>query len=238
MLDANHPDFPPPPGNPALWRYTGLAKFIDLLERRELQFPRSDKFADPYEGVLPRQNVANLDAASGPPISSVRAMYETLRRTMYISCWFASEHESAAMWHLYSQGGDCIAIRTDLNTLGNCLAPSPLTCRICDVKYIDYDRDLLPSMNGLVPFVHKRLSFQHENEVRAIIWSLEGVNVPHVVAGVERIAVAIDPAVLIRGVHIAPTAKPWFGELVELVLKRYAVPCPVTRSSLFERPTY
>jgi hypothetical protein len=235
MLDTSHPDFPPPPGNPTLWRYTGLAKFIDLLERRQLQFPRSDRFADPFEGVLPRLTVERLKATSSP---DVRRLYDDLRRMMYISCWFASEHESAAMWQLYSQGGDCIALRTNLATLSRCLTIAPFTSRICEVRYIDYENHELPSLNGLVPFVHKRLSFQHENEVRAFIWSAEHSNAGLIKPDAERVAVDIDPAVLIRGAHIAPTAKPWFGELVERLLQRYAVPCSVTRSSLYDRPAY
>ena len=37
------------------------------------------------------------------------------------------------------------------------------------VKYIDYDTEFIDSGNFLGPFVHKRKSFAHEQEVRALV---------------------------------------------------------------------
>ena len=39
------------------------------------------------------------------------------------------------------------------------------------VKYVDYDKVPIALGNHFFPFVHKRLSFAHETELRAIIWS-------------------------------------------------------------------
>lgn len=36
------------------------------------------------------------------------------------------------------------------------------------VEYIDLERNWLPGGNAFYPYVHKRLSFSHEQEVRAV----------------------------------------------------------------------
>lgn len=39
------------------------------------------------------------------------------------------------------------------------------------IKYIDYKKDWIPEKNMFYPFVHKRKSYEHEKEVRAIYTS-------------------------------------------------------------------
>jgi len=35
-----------------LWRYTDLQKLIDLAQTSQLHFTRTDKFSDPFEGLM------------------------------------------------------------------------------------------------------------------------------------------------------------------------------------------
>jgi len=165
-------------------------------------------------------------------------MTETLRQEMFISCWFASEYESAAMWKLYLQSPEGIAIRTDHDTLAGALDRSPLTARTTLVRYVDYDKIPIPSGNAFFPFVHKRLSFAHEAELRAIVWSCEDVNKAHIPEGATEVTVDVAPEELMKSVHVSPTAPRWFGELVEQVLRRYGISIPVIRSVLYDRPSY
>jgi hypothetical protein len=37
------------------------------------------------------------------------------------------------------------------------------------VRYLDYEREFIPAGNILAPFLYKRKSFSHENEVRAVM---------------------------------------------------------------------
>jgi hypothetical protein len=37
------------------------------------------------------------------------------------------------------------------------------------VKYLDYEHEMFPDGNTLMPFLHKRLSFEHEHELRAVV---------------------------------------------------------------------
>jgi len=244
MLDNKHESFFPPSANCTLWRYMDLTKFLSLLENRSLFFPRADQFEDPYEGTWSRAGVALLrdPATSGglPPqaVDQMLQATEEFRRQMFISCWFASEHESAAMWKLYLQSPEGVAIQTDHDTLAAALERSPLRVRTTMVRYVDYDKVPIPFGNLFFPFVHKRLSFAHETELRAIVWSSENVNKTQIPEGVTAVTIDVIPEELIKTVHVSPTAPKWFGQLVEHILRRYALPIPVVRSSLYDRPSY
>lgn len=252
MLKNNHESFFPPSTNCTLWRYMDFTKFLSLLENRNLLFPRADQFDDPYEGAWSRAGVALFRdpiTSGGWPTNVVDQMINQIddfRRQMFISCWTASEHESAAMWKLYLQSSEGVAIQTDHDALAAALDRSPLTVRTSMVKYIDYDTVPIPINNLFFPFVHKRLSFAHETELRAIFWSFEDVTQTQIAEGVTSViaegatSVTIDivPEELIKSVHVSPNAPKWFGQLVEQVLRRYALFIPVVRSSLYDRPLY
>ena len=42
-----------PPDDVVLWRYMDFTKFVSLLEKSALFFPRADKLGDPFEGYWP-----------------------------------------------------------------------------------------------------------------------------------------------------------------------------------------
>ena len=157
---------------------------------------------------------------------------------MFISCWVASDHESAAMWKLYLQSPEGVAVQTDHETLTNVLDRSLLRARTTMIRYVDYDRVPIALGNVFFPFVHKRLSFAHELELRAIIWSAEEINKSQIPEDATSVAVEVVPEELLKSVYVSPTAPAWFGQLVEQLLRRYALPIPVVRSSLYDRPSY
>ena len=243
MLDNGHEAMFPPKGNCSIWRYTDLTKLLSLLESRKLFFPRSDQFDDPYEGAYSRAGVEQLRAWA--VTSGFEEVVETTirnlpryRESMFVSCWNAAEHESAAMWRLYVQGPEGVAIRTDHERLCAVLERSPLMIRTSMVRYVDYDKVAIPTDNGFYPFLHKRVSFAHESELRAIIWAWETQNQKQIPPGSTLIGVDMDPAELIQSVHVSPLAPQWFGELVEHLLLRYGLNVAVIRSTLYDRPAY
>lgn len=244
MLDNNHEAFSPPKENCTLWRYMDFTKLLSILESKKILFVRADKFEDPYEGSLPKlavEAIKNPAFNGGIPREHIEMYLEHIKNTpvnFYINCWFAAEHESAAMWKLYLQSPEGIAIRSDHDTLCLALERSPLKIRTTKVKYVDYERATIPIGNIFFPFVHKRMSFSHENELRAIVWSFEDVNKPLIPDDSTLVGVDIDPGELIKGIHVSPSAPKWFGELVEQVVRRYGLSCSVEKSNLYDRPSY
>jgi hypothetical protein len=115
----------------------------------------------------------------------------------------------------------------------------PSTIHLGEIQYINYERDWLPEGNLFYPFVHKRKSFEHEREVRAVFNDrfqgafYSGSN-PKKGYLVE---VLLDD--LIETVYVAPTAPDWFRDLVAAVTAKYGFAHkPIMHSTLGQDPVY
>lgn len=88
---------------------------------------------------------------------------------MYANSWHVNEFESAAMWDLYLKSPEGIAVETTFGRLRDSFSVEP-THRVFigTVNYIDYDTMPLPWDNSLLLALHKRKSFSHEQELRAL----------------------------------------------------------------------
>ena len=150
-----------------------------------------------------------------------------------ISCWYSAKHESAAMWQLYSRNTDAIAIKTSVRRLQAAL-PSHAKCGL--VKYVDYTKTWIPEADPTLRFFHKRVSFQHEHELRAAI-DLDNPELPllgHVAENGFKLSISTDQ--LVEEVYIGPRSSDWFVELVTGVCKRYSLRAVPQRSSLYDGP--
>lgn len=241
MLANEHPAFVQPNGNVTLWRYMDLSKLLSLLENKVLFFPRADSFVDPYEGTLSRATAeAMVSSGRFKPehVEDHRKNLANDKLKMFISCWFTSEYESAAMWKLYLSGIDGIAIKTNYESLVNQLQPSDITIRTTMVSYVDFETQPTPDFNGFYSVTHKRSSFSHENELRAIIWSREAVNSNLIDQEATSVEIKIKPSELIQAIHVSPNSPLWYGQLVEKLLTRYKLEVPIVKSTLYDRPLY
>ena len=103
------------------------------------------------------------------------------------------------------------------------------------VNYINYESDFIAEGNAFNPFLHKRLSFEHEREVRAMYWILSEKGFAQDVCDIG-IYSDIDVSLLIKEVIVAPYADSWFLELIKSVATRYGLEAPVNKSSLAGEP--
>jgi len=218
----------------ALWRYMDFPKFLALIQDKAVFFSSARNFEDPYEGSLSIANVRHRNfvlsrAKQKLPPDAQEAEGENL----VISCWYAAKHESAAMWQLYSRNADSIAIKTTVRSLRAALPPS---AKIGLVKYVDYTKAWIPENDPTLRYFHKRISFQHEHELRAAIDLRDSTahQHGHVVQGGYKLSINTDQ--LLEAVYIGPRSSDWFVELVEGVCKRYSIQAVPTRSSLYEGP--
>jgi hypothetical protein len=110
---------------------------------------------------------------------------------------------------------------------------------IGEVNYINYETQGLSVENGLNFIAHKRLSFSHERELRAIFWEMAGDAQPYK-AQIEPsgLAIEVDLPALIERVYVSPTATPWFGNLVGAMTTKCGYAFPVSQSALAEAPLY
>lgn len=85
-----------------------------------------------------------------------------------VNCWHANEHESAAMWKLYLKSDEGIAIQSTYKRLKESIIDDE-DVLIGKVNYIDYETDIIDPNNQYGSLIHKRKSFEHEKEIRAVI---------------------------------------------------------------------
>ena len=87
--------------------------------------------------------------------------------------------------------------------------------------------------NLLTPFVYKRLSFEHEKELRAIVCKAFQTDTPK--CGIK---IRVDLKALIEAVFVSPDAKPWFKAILEDIVPRFGLEFPIHTSDLANDPVY
>lgn len=234
-----------------------LSKFVSLLQERKLYFARADNLGDPFEGTVGQLNALEVEAlprhrATEPKLASwanmsdhqLREVFSQMseirryqRTQIYVSCWHMNEFESAAMWKLYSQSNDSICIQTRYDLLAELL---PNWAFAGQVEYLDYENSCIPGMDTFSPFLRKRKSFEHERELRAVVWAEMGQgtpdsSLPFADGGVK---IEIDLDRLIEGVYVNATSPEWFSRVVAGLLGTHSVSKTVYRSGLSATPIY
>ncbi len=242
------------PTNPyvPLWRYMDFAKFVQMLESSSLYFPRLDRMSDPFEGALSSATLPHIErfyAQTGLADEGhserwhvlVKEQYVISRLMFYVNCWHMNEHESVAMWDLYSAKG--IAVRSTFARLCESFAKDPDEQHVGQVRYIGYGTEVIDYGNTMNAIYTKRTSFEHEREVRACLsripedWKAGTPDAERYAksqpAGVY---VSVDLATLVDSVYVSPGRPGWFRDLVASMMRRYELDKPVEASSLDERP--
>lgn len=228
-----------------IWRYMSVDKFLFLVSRSKLYFCRSDKFKDPWEGQWPKGIVEALRSGKFAETYSENAGKQILnwsekqKMSMFINCWYSNPHESAAMWELYSAGENSIAIRSTIGRL-----KKGIVCDECfyigDVKYIDYEKEVIEGLNMFLPFFIKRKSFEHENEVRVLISSLPIKNKKVNWSKAKKEIIAkVELTTLISEVYVSPSAPSWMKNVIKDVLVKFGLASKkVHQSHLYEPCVY
>lgn len=239
-----HPDFELPLPGSVLWRYIGFTKFVSLLDKQALFLARADKLGDPFEGSLSKLNVAlQPHLYKDIPMEARRSLAyfrENMPRFVLISCWHSGDHESAAMWRLYSGERDGIAIRTDVEAFTQSFLGEE-DVHIGKVRYQDYENELVPERNMFSAYLTKRKGFEHEREVRALYFKIPSTDKKiDYSSDICDIGLYFDVniATLVKEIVVAPYAEDWFLELVQSVASRYNLKAPVRRSAFAESPVF
>lgn len=124
---------------------------MSLLETSALWLSRADLLGDPFEGSVSAKTIRMRDEwiaqmlqeiPNAKPLGEVKAMFVTSKRSMItamrVSCWHRNEHESAAMWRLYTTRGQGIAINTTYARLLESVNWPQERCHAGLVHHVDY----------------------------------------------------------------------------------------------------
>lgn len=246
--ETDHPVFEAPKDfNVKIWRYMDFTKFVSLIDTNKLFFARSDLLGDPYEGSTSHFNKDSRSSVYKdliPPeilentpeiLENMSAFNDQQRQWTFINCWHMNEVESSAMWKVYTQTSEAVAIQSTYQILQNLL---PEETYIGVVKYIDYETGWFPESNSMYPYVHKRKSFSYERELRAVIYDMPSNFSEYLGSPDDGRFVPIDVQNLVQRVYIAPTSPSWFRSLVKNVLSKYDLSIRVVESALDKPPTF
>jgi hypothetical protein len=237
-----------------IWRYMDLAKYLSMLEHQSLFFSRATLLGDPFEGSATKMMVASREyiranRATDPALAQWKEVpeivfekqaniFKSMVPTYFVNCWHMNEHESAAMWKLYSSSNEAVCIRSSYRRLRQCL---PMFVHIGEVKYINYDGEFFAAWQAFNYIMHKRWSYAHERELRAVFWEMGGTaeaqpyKAQITPAGV---AMPVDLPSLIDTVYISPAAATWFAEVVKAMTLRCGFQFPVHQSALAAGPVF
>jgi len=198
-----------------VWKYLDLSKFLDLLLSKMLFMSRSDKFEDQYEGTFSEPTYEEIKkiAANNPEFLQY---YKSHREKVAISSWHINEYESFAMWQIFTQNSEGLAIQSTIGRLQKALHTETQHKQyIGEVNYIDYKKEYIPFDDMFFPFLFKRKSFQYEREVRII----SDVTESDITLN-DGLKINVDINQLIEKIYIHPKSENWYKNLViELVSK-------------------
>lgn len=210
-----------------IWKYLDLSKFVDILLYRKLFMSRSDLFEDQYEGTFSEPTYEEIKKLAVHNTDFLD-YYKIHRQNVVISSWHINEYESFAMWQIFTQKNEGLAIQSTLGRLQEALDhEKEYEQYIGEVNYIDYKKEYIPFENIFFPFLFKRKSFQYEREVRVISdltdYELKIEN------GVK---VDIDICRLIEKIYIHPKSENWYKNLVIELSKRLGFDFIIEKSDL------
>lgn len=210
-----------------VWKYLDLSKFVDLLLYRKLFMSRSDKFEDQYEGTFSEPTFEEIRKLSeGNP--GFLDFYKTRRKNIVVSSWHINEYESFAMWQIFTQKNEGLAIQSTLSRLQKALAvETTFEQHIGEVNYIDYKKEYIPFENSFFPFLFKRKSFQYEREIR-IITDVTSHNLT--IDNGLKIDVGVED--LVEKIYIHPKSENWYKNLVIELAKRLGFDFIIEKSDL------
>jgi len=210
-----------------IWKYLDLSKFLDLLMSKKLFMSRSDKFEDQYEGTFSEPTYEEIRKLSIDNPDFLK-FYKTHREKVAISSWHINEYESFAMWQIFTQNSEGLAIQSTIGRLQNALAPeNSYKQYIGEVNYIDYKKEYIPFDDMFFPFLFKRKSFQYEREVRIISDVAESnitIN--------DGLKINVDISQLIEKIYIHPKSENWYKNLVIQLVKQLGFDFTIEKSDL------
>jgi hypothetical protein len=248
----------PPDPNERIWRYVDFTKLVSMLHTRSLFFCRADKLSDPFEGSYTalvnrqlKERIEEITQTFKDNPTATRNLLEGVnhmpqirreaRKRTAINCWHRNERESAAMWALYLKSDEGIAISSTFARLLEALSESPSKVMIGAVDYIDYETEGFRDWGNLFSaFLHKRKSFEHERELRAVVQDEQTLTArPSVEPWTDGgVSIKVDLDVLVDTIYIAPSAPAWFASVVAATIAQFGRSFPVVQSDLAKEPLF
>jgi len=173
-----------------------IDKLLHFIQGKALYMSPMKQFIDTQEGTFTRATLEMFDKVVGYSGTETleKQNQEDIDQT-FVSCWHINERESFTMWNEYTTSCYSAVVQTTVKQLRDALdfgitsivTPIQKEFEICGisndasdirdryhikigkVNYIDEDR-IMSSFNAFETIFSKRIRYQHENELRAVIY--------------------------------------------------------------------
>ena len=235
----------------AVWHYTTLEAVSAILRERKLRLTRVDRFVDPFEGSMTKQDSDDLIPLLGgfeqqldddtyplgpvpqqrfqdPHLRRARRL-ELYKRCTYACCWRYGE-ESEGMWRLYCPNGIGIALKTTVAKLEVAVDADDVV--VAPIRYRHYHVGSAFT-DDLDRFLNKRLGFKHEEELRVLRQDQAQID-----AHTDRTELPWRPAEVIDEIVISPYASTEYELIAKEVItaRDQMLGARVSRSQLSDPP--
>jgi hypothetical protein len=224
-------DIKTPSDERVIWRYLAIEKYIDLLYRKKLYLCRLDKFEDPWEGEW-TESYIDRNPYARECLEGRDGLINEIKTWYFISCWHLAEHESVAMWKIYSSEHAGIAIKTTIGKLKKSCTDEKQQIHIGEVEYIDdhfsYKEHYISPLHwgGLSQACIKRRSFEYEKEVRLIECNQKSPEYSYVDLDLQ----------FIEEIRLSPLMKDAFVDTIKALSEKFEIDSSlIVKSNLYNR---
>lgn len=222
-----------------VWRYMDLAKFVSMLKQKALWLARVDtvKDRDRHEGRFPYEMRKLIEIAyegfddDASPIKNADDFQDYLLKNTFISCWHKNLDENMAMWEIYGQVNNAVAVQTTIRRMKQSFLVSGMHGHSLLLQNVIYQKaeDVLGALPYEQCFFRKRPHFFFEEEVRISLDTYLPANPSKNTPDGYELPVDING--LIVSILVHPDSSEWFVEVVNSIATKYGVDAPVARGS-------
>lgn len=220
-----------------MWRYMDFHKFVWILNHRCLYFTNVDKLKteDPFEGSCQPSEL--LKSVPGPEAKNFVEKMDSCEPALTVNCWHLNDCESAAMWKLYGGANKGIAIQSTFGRMAKACEEFPDGVHIGKIRYIDYQSETFKGStpDKFEPILTKRKSFEHEKELRAVIW---GTSTSTKRTDDGSVLADVNLKKLIENIYISPFSPNWYRDNIQVIVEKFGLKVPVLQSELDKKPIY
>jgi|GEM_PF-757961 len=228
-----------------IWRYMDLGKFLSLVQNSQLWLSHRSTFKDPYEGRYSKPIAEEIQQERwgiDEPNDEDSAYFSDQNTEDYVSCWNMKQSQSAALWDVYTEGDNGVAIKSTVGALKEAIDWFPESKVAYQLQFgkVTYHTTGEEPRGHYAPIFTKRDIFDFENEYRIVLTSFDSLDdveidgvkiIPEVGIGVK-----IDPSILIDEVYISPSAGGYLRDVVERLKCDYGPDYSIKKSTLYDHP--
>lgn len=247
--------------NEKVWKYMDIWKFIDLLSKQTLHFSRADiiKKYEPFDGKYPDSIFEIMEKfylkvnkgdkkQTDMDIDFEKIFLSGLDKLHFINCWNLSTGESAALWKIYTQNKQGIAIQTTFKKLMDSIEKKGISVGL--VEYIDHktlkfdDGNSLNFSNNQLFLKHKAYSYEQELRLVYYEYNLENIKAETIKTLLLKGKIAYNKNEyikipiknldnLIENIYASPFIEIWQIEILNILLEKFNIDKIIKNSDLF-----